>query len=194
MNLTSENWPQDPRFMLLMIDGCLWKRIYKYLFIRQLKILQRSIDKTDLEEKWEIIEKKGAEEAALKLLARKSYFSSELRKKLEQRNLSVLAIEHALEKCVKFGYIDDARESERFIQKEERMGRGPRLIKMKLKSKGIKAEVQINQKEAMQKLLSTRLRKYSLKDPKQRQKAALALQRRGFDLELISALIYKESF
>lgn len=181
--------PQDPRFLLVEINGEIWKEIYKSLFVRDLKLFYRCSSLRELQELWPRIEKKAAEEAIRRLLLRKNYFSEELRAHLRTKKISESAIEQAIEKYKGLGHVDDERWRERFIELEQRKGKGPRYIAAKLKTKGVHPHVALDQEAAIRNLLATRLQKYDLNDPKQRHKVVLALLRRGFDFQSINSLL-----
>jgi regulatory protein len=189
MQLTYDIKSEDPRFLRLKLDGLFWREIYKPMFFKHLGFLSKCDDRSDFYRKWEEIEKKAAKEAALTLLSRKSYFSMELKKKLSLKKLSEPAIHFALQECQRLGYVNDEEEQKRFIEKEERLGRGPRLIALKLKARGMKGEVACDQQRAILRLLQTRFRKYSLKNLQDRRKIFLALLRRGFEPAQINSCL-----
>ena len=195
--LSAETKTEDPRFLMLTVEGAFWREVYKSLFVKHLAFLRRSADRSELESRWKEVEMKAAKEAALRLLALRSYSSCELSEKLLLRGLSSFAIEKALEECARLGYLDDQEEARRFVEKEMKRGYGSYLISLKLKRRGmvvsseLLALMQKEQQKQIEHLLQTRFRKLSLKIPKERQKIAMALKRRGFDLESIGSLIYK---
>jgi SOS response regulatory protein OraA/RecX len=182
---------ENPHCLILELNGNVWKEVPRNVFKKYLKSLQRVRDEEELLRKWTEIERKIADDCVLRLLNRKGYFSQELKRFLKRKALSDDVIEWVIAKYIRLGYVDDVREKKRLIEREQKKGYGPRMIAHKLKHTGLQENVQIDQLAAMQHLLETRLKKYDLKDMKQRQKAAVALQRRGFDFELISALLYK---
>jgi SOS response regulatory protein OraA/RecX len=188
MHLTWETSSKE-RIILLKLDEEPWKKICKSLFINSLPFLAASKDVAELEERWRETENKAAKRLSLYLLARRSYFSEELKRKLKLKFLSPSAIEYALCACKRLGYLDDERAKELFIEKERRRGRGPQLIACKLRERGVSAEVKSDQIAEMRALLKTRYQKRDLKDFKERQKVARLLLQRGFDFELIKKLL-----
>lgn len=191
MHLVIVKHPQDPRFVRVEVNSLLWKEIDRAWFSRHLSVLSRCSDENALNQLWPGLEKKVIEAGVLRLLSKKGYFSGELHKKLKTRKFSEEAITHIIEKCERLGYLDDELQKERVIQLEKQKGKGPRYIAQKLKAKGIEAFVACDQQSMIMQLIQTRYRKYDLTDYKMRQKVAQSLQRRGFDFELISALLYK---
>ncbi len=171
----------DPRFLLITVDGELWKEIFKSLIAKHLPALRSCASPEELKERFALVEAKIAKEATFRLLASRSQLSTEIHKKLASKGLSFASIEKALEECRGLGVLDDRREARAFIAREEAKGNGPHLIAYKLKLKGIKVspalmqEMQENQKSLLKKLLQKP--KYR-EDPRK-------LIRRGFDASLL---------
>jgi SOS response regulatory protein OraA/RecX len=125
-------------------------------------------------------ENRRAREKLIRMLSRKHYFSYEIQEKLLKQGLPIEAVEAALQLGKKLGLIDDERYRQQFIEQQARKGFGPRAIAYKLKLKKQSAHVEIEQSEAIRKLLGTT--KYRNKT---REQQIVALQRRGFDLDQI---------
>jgi regulatory protein len=182
---------QDPRFLIVELDGEIWREVDRSTFRKHLKALYKCSSKEEAERFWPNIEAKAAEGVVLRLLSRKGYFSKELTRHLQKKNISSSCIEQVIHRYRELGYIDDEREISQCIRREQAKGRGPQFIAQKLKMSGVEAVVKMDQTAMIQRLLETRFSKYNLKNYKEKQKVAVALQRRGFDFELISALLYK---
>lgn len=122
------------------------------------------------------------EKVALRLLSLKSYSTCELRKKLIRRGFDPLEIEPVLEKYQRLGFLNDKDLAERRVEAYKNRGYGPHRIAGKFKQQGLKSSsyTQEEQKEIILRLLKTPI--YARKD---RNKQIAALQRRGFDLEII---------
>jgi len=124
-------------------------------------------------------EKRLAKGTAYRLLGIRSQSEAELKRKLSRRGFSLAVIVDLIEALRRLGFISDASLERALIEKECRRGHGPRYIEMKLRSLGLdsaqvrKTVAEDAQREAIRKLIP------KLKNP------AAALQRRGFDLELI---------
>ena len=186
---------EDPLFIWLCKDKEPWKKVCKALFIRHLGVLGKARNE-ELELVFKELELKLAKQHALRLLAFKGRFSSELQKKLEEKGISADAVYKIMEECQRLGYLNDAEHIESAIRKEQRKGYGPRLIALKLKehkeiSEGMLGNLYVSQKEILEKLLKTKFRKVQWEDFKARQKAINQLQRRGFDFETIKEMIQK---
>lgn len=190
MKLTWEINPEDSRSLLLMVDGDLWKEVYKNLFIRQLGSLSRCISLEDLEAKFSLIEEKVAKAESLRLLSAKSRFSRELEEKLSAKGLSDKAIQKAIAECQRLGYLNDREESERLAQKLQRKGYGASLIAAKMKAKGgaCKKEMLGDPAPIIRKLYEKKLRSSS------KEKAIASLLRRGFDYATIVDALNPKDF
>lgn len=122
------------------------------------------------------------EKVVLRLLSLKSYSTYELRKKLIRRGFEPQEIEVVLEKFQKLGFLNDHDLADRRVEAYKRRGYGPHRIAGKFKQQGLKPSSYPpeEQKEIILRLLKSPI--YLRKD---RNKKIAALQRRGFDLEII---------
>lgn len=87
---------------------------------------------------------------ALKAIARKSYHSQELKKKLKEKGHPSHEIEEAVAYLISSGYLDDAQYLEGFARKAVRSGWGPLEVKAKLYQKGIRVDLDYDQEAAFQ--------------------------------------------
>ncbi len=167
----------DPSFYEIAEGGSAVKEIQV-----PFRISKRPRPFASVEEAEEWVEKESARRAefiALKLLERKGQSSLELTQKLARKGYSPEVCERVLEKMRRLGYVEDDRLSEGLIERELKRGHGPRYIEMKLRSLGLNPEevrrrvTSEMQQEAIRRWIP------KLKNP------APALQRRGFDPELI---------
>jgi SOS response regulatory protein OraA/RecX len=128
-----------------------------------------------------------ARKVAFRLLAMRSYHSEKLREKLEKRGCPFAVCDAVIAECKRLGYLQDEQYEESAILREFQRGHGPWYIEAKTRYSRQKIRKLITpemQMERMRQLL-----------PKlgPREKAMRALQRRGFDLELIRTLSGRES-
>ncbi|HEX2579164.1 MAG TPA: RecX family transcriptional regulator [Rhabdochlamydiaceae bacterium] len=126
------------------------------------------------------------EKVVLRLLSLKSYSTCELRKKLVRRGFDPPEIEIVLEKFQKLGFLNDQDLAERRGEAYKRRGYGPHRIAGKFKQQGLNPSSYSpeEQKEIILRLLKSPI--YARKD---RHKKIAALQRRGFDLEIIFEVV-----
>ncbi len=125
------------------------------------------------------IEMKLAKAKAYRLLAMRSYPSTSLLQKLEEKGFSKRISEKVIDELKALGYLLDDDFWHRLIEREFQRGYGPRYLEWKKKAPRAKIREMIT--ESMQrKKIRELLKKFS--SPK---KAAQALIRRGFDLDCI---------
>ena len=129
------------------------------------------------------------EKNALRLLSIKSRSTEELRKKLISRGFSPQEIEPVLVKMVSLGFLNDQEMAERRFKNLLEKGYGPRYVVLKMKEQGLKmpSYPASLQEEAARAVLKTAA--FRRKDVR---KKGAALQRRGFDLEVIYAVLGAE--
>ncbi len=122
------------------------------------------------------------EKIVLRLLSIKSRTTEELRKKLSLKGFGRDEIEAVIKKFTKLGYLNDQEILDRRFEAYLKRGYGPRLVALKFKQQGLKMPPYGTalQKQVVEALLKTAA--FKKKDP---QKQGAALQRRGFDLEVI---------
>jgi regulatory protein len=127
-----------------------------------------------------------AKNVALRLLGVKSRTVLELRKKLLERGFPEEEVEAALSFCRECGYLNDEEELRRRQASLKRRGYGPRYITAKLKMQGLHS-APISREEQLAAISSL------LQKPAWQRKAKpnliAALQRRGFDYELILSVL-----
>ena len=126
------------------------------------------------------------EKIVLRYLSLKSFSSFELRKKLIRRGFDLGEIETILEKYTSRGFINDRELAERRTELYKKKGYGPLWISGKLKTQGLRLASYSwdEQKVVIERVLNT-----SAFAKKDRNKQIAALQRRGFDLEVIFQVI-----
>jgi regulatory protein len=142
-----------------------------------------------------------ARKAAAGNMARKPKTRRELERYLHEKKFSAPAIEAALEQLTRSGTVDDQRVAERHVRQRRRKGdTGPRRLVAELRARGLD-EATIRQQTATalegvdlqtecNALAAKAAPKYApLADPKQRQKLANYLLRRGYDGELVRAAL-----
>ena len=193
MKLTWSFLEGKKQVVLLSFDGEPWKRVHS-------SIISPAIFKPDylsLEEAEGVLydlELKGAKRYALKRLSLKSYSSSELAKILKIRFVSSAAIDEVLEDCRALGALNDLEWGEAFVRGCLNKKFGLRAIAQKLRQKGIPpsqieeflASAPLEQeKNGLERLLSTRYARRDLSNRKEREKTIQALMRKGYSYSLI---------
>lgn len=172
----------------LFLDGELWKEVNKRLFFKYLKEFRSNLNELKFYE----IEHKVAKEAALGLLARRSYLSAELSRKLREKGFSEDAVRSAVDFCQEKGYLDDLDRCLRFIENEERKGKGSKAILFALTRKGVSVshkmveQIRSREKQTLKKWWQKQSRKV---EGFSGEKRIAFLLRRGFSMEAILSMV-----
>lgn len=143
-------------------------------------------------------------ERAMRLLSVRSYSEQELMLKLRRAGVAVAEAQTAVAECRRRGYLNDELLAEDFAHALSARGSGSRLIRLRLRNRGLAAEHVETALEktaelesgAARRALEYKLRMLSKeKDPrKKREKAFRFLVSRGFSLAVIRELFEKMDF
>ena len=159
------------------------KELFAPFLIRK---FPKSFESLEEIERWlQEAEWKIARFSAYRMVALRSHAGGEIFQKLERKRFSPAVCERSVEELKRNGYLQDEKEA---VLREFRRGYGPHYIRLKLRSKGLNADsVSRTITDAMQR---EKIREWVLKlspgsDRTAKQKTVRALQRRGFDLDLI---------
>lgn len=79
-------------------------------------------------------------DAALRILARRNHSRVELRQKLRQRRFTPPAIDAALARCERLGYVDDSETAAAYFRELVRKGFGGDRIRLEMNRKGLSGE------------------------------------------------------
>lgn len=195
ISITICSKPQQPSHRLFYVDGEFWREVHVGIFGKRIDFPAcAAIAEAEVEFKKR--EQAGAKNYALRLLAMRSYPSSQLTKSLQRRLVSEDTAEAVTEWCKQQGYVSDEEWIKSFVRTQQARRVGPQRIKQKLFQKGIsraKAEAAVqgcSQKEQIQHLLQTRYQKADLKIPKEKQKVIASLMRKGFEYDAIIEVLY----
>lgn len=125
---------------------------------------------------------------AFSLLAKRSYFSRELGKKLLDKGFSEDRVESLLDLLKKQGWLNDEELAARFVKRQKAKGYGAKLIAHKLREKaGEKILLEIS--DSKEDALNLIKKKYQKDLPYKKNKVIAALLRRGYSYELIKTLL-----
>ncbi|MES2345308.1 MAG: RecX family transcriptional regulator [Chlamydiota bacterium] len=176
--LSWEAHPEDPKFLILTVDGVFWKEVYKTLFQRHLPNLRRALN---LEESFILLEYKLCKVEAFRLLAVKGRFRKELKEKLFLKKFSEEAVFAIVQECQRLGAVNDEEEGALLVRRLQKKGYGKAFIVAKMRSKGVSlsADLMESQVPIIRQLLEKKYRNHT------REKAITALCRRGFDYATI---------
>lgn len=139
-----------------------------------------------------------AYEKAVRLLAVRARSAAEIRQKLSLKRFSPLAIDSAMEKLTRQGYLNDAQFAEEWVRMRLRQGKGKRFIQGELWKKGISREIQEkmapqqDDTATLETLVHRRLARYRNLDPlKARQRLWMWLAARGFERDKIEEVLQR---
>lgn len=180
-------------------DGIFWKKIYKSLFVKDLKIVRSASSLEEAELFFQEMEEKAAKRLVVSLLSRKAEFRSILVKKLEEKGISSSTILKVLTFYENMGAFNDRDLIDCKIQSELRRGKGLYYAKGKwLKTMGpdteevewYSPERQELEKESIIRLLQKKGKVWNVLDRKEKSALVLFLLRRGFRKETIEAVLF----
>ncbi|MBA2726860.1 MAG: regulatory protein RecX [Parachlamydiaceae bacterium] len=182
-----------PELINLFLDGEEWKGGHLSILGRRPQI--EGNDQLECEEKLKALEYKGARNFIIRRLAKRNYFSGELKTALSKRLVSTSTITKVVNEFVEMGYLNDREWVESTVRCLQRQKYGAKAIGMKLRAKGVPEGLaneaissqcdKVSQRENIQRLLATRYRSRKLTDPKEKQKVVAALARKGYSFEEI---------
>ncbi|NGX45081.1 MAG: Regulatory protein RecX [Chlamydiae bacterium] len=130
---------------------------------------------------------KSAKNALIRLLARRDYFTFEVRSKLSEKGFPQDEIEKAISEMEKLGYLNDERRGRAYAKQQLALGYGPRAIEFKLRVKGGRSPYTPSREEQEEALRAYSSRKkLSFSGYTSKQKLFAKLSQRGFASEVIS--------
>lgn len=185
---------EDPKTILLLWDGDLWREVSKSLFFNDLSKFSSTLLKEDFLERFSLLETKVGKRYSLYLLSQRGMLSTELEEKLTSKGISIHAAKEIVQYCSEKGFLNDREEIARLVRKELRKGGSTQGIFFKLKSKKRLDEVLLraalqeaasSDEDALHKWLAKNARKVNRDDPHEMRKLMSKLCRRGFPLELV---------
>lgn len=183
MTVTWRLSEKDPKSYLVFRDDELWKKIPKYLYVKELKDLEMT------EEAFLELEQKICTHVASSLLLKQTLTSGMLRSKLKQKRFESSSVEHAIQVLEKHSFLQDDRSAKGYIEKLCRQGYGPRYIvqKARMTLKMEEEQLQAVLDEALtQELIDEALAIAKKKTAaKTHEKQIAALLRRGFSYESV---------
>lgn len=125
--IVTEPHPTNKRMLNILDNGEFWKKMPKSLVVKIMRG-QLDCDKTEFLEE----EEKVCAGIAADMLLKKMQTSHMLRIGLEKKGFEKGSIDHAIETLSKYGYLNDSRRAEAYIEKLLDKGYGPQYILMKL--------------------------------------------------------------
>ncbi|MBN1564465.1 MAG: RecX family transcriptional regulator [Anaerolineae bacterium] len=138
-----------------------------------------------------------AVDRAVRLLARRPYSTTEIRRNLATHDVAPPVIDAALEKLANLGYVDDLAFARFWIADRERFKpRGPRALRYELRQKGVSdaiietALADVEAHDSAYRAAQERLRRLrGLEQHEFRNKLGAFLTRRGFGYDIVRDVI-----
>lgn len=176
--------PGSPKRAQLLVDGEPVKKVS--CSIVSLSDL-RSLPEEKTLERLRELEVKGGIRYALALLSRRSAHSKALEQALRRHFLESEVIAEVIAYCKQQGWIDDESWIERHAEVWQAKGKSPLAIQAYLRSKGITADLSLDEQGALAALVKRKFPQLLSSDLPYLERARIlrALQRRGFSLSAI---------
>ncbi len=199
MGLELQQKKDDPKTLLLLWEGQLWKEVSKSLFFSELRKIPTHLTWEDFQTRFFQLELTAGRKYALYWLSRRALLSHELKAKLLSKGLSHEASASIIAYCQEKGFLDDDQEIARIVAKELRKGQSERAVFFKLKAKKVdesllhKALQNTASSDAvvLQRWLEKNAHKIDRKDPHEMRKLMAKLCRKGFSFELVQKVLSK---
>lgn len=197
MNYLRIEQTQDPLIVEVYLKEELLRVLPKKLFTSLLRELPPNIPEGDFKKIFFEKEERLAKIEAFKLLSKCSLFKNELKERLKRKGFSLAAQESAVSYSQKMGALSESKKVRYLMEKALEKGKGEMYIRASLRKYRLEEqlinesfqELQVDPRSTMQKLLVKLKKKCVFSDSKEKQKLILFLQRRGFHLEDIFAVL-----
>lgn len=144
-----------------------------------------------------------AKSLALQRLTRREHSEAELKDILTRKGFELEIIEPLLSELVEKKFLSDERFKKAFVSDQVLKGKGPRAIQLKLRQKGVRAELdeiqEISEERAgttdQERALEIVERRYPgfREDRSEAQRAYQALLRRGFSFDLAREVVFSKA-
>ncbi len=192
---------RNKEFATITVDGQEWKEVYRKRFRSEFSQIKAFSSLKGLEEGFPAIEQRVLERYVQNLLNFNSYFTIEVKEKLERQQFTSKAIDKVLHIMTKYGYLDDDAYKKRLIRSYQSRGYGARLIEQKLRQKLkrdlIEEPQEICSDEKAKEMVKKWLKKRGvIKDantplePKEKQKQIAFLLRKGFSYDIVYEILF----
>lgn len=148
---------------------------------------------------------KKAMDTAVRILARRSHASAEIRQKLRKRGFDADIIQTVLSECERLHYVDDGETVHLYFRELKNRGRGPQKIRAEMRKKGLHGELAESlisdyaesqeEREMARNLLEKKKTAFDREKDgrKRKEKMFRFLSSRGFSGSVISQVLRQES-
>jgi len=185
---------EDPKAILLVWEGDVWRRLSKSLFFNELNKFPAGLLWEDFLERFSLLEEKIGKRYSLYLLSQRAMLSSELEEKLISKGITPSVAKGVVQYCSEKGFLNDEQEVARLVAKELRKGHSAKAVLFKLRAKkrldetllqGALQEASSSDADVLQKWLVKNAKKITRDDPLAMRKLMAKLCRKGFSPELV---------
>lgn len=189
--------------LTLQLDDDYWCDVHTWIFGKRPSFPALFSDKDEFLTTFEETEKSLALKYALKRLSMRGYTAYEIEKMLKEKLVSEHNCKAVVAACAEYGYLHDEKWLAGYVKGQISRKQGPATIRQKLQLKGFSDETISDaieelgtdaQKEAIQKILTTRYRSKNLEDAKERNKIIGSLLRKGYSLDLVREALGQSEF
>lgn len=194
-----EDQVRDPERISVYLDGEFAFGLSRVLVVQHNLYVGRSLSAAEVDALRAADEAERAVQAGLRLLAVRPRSEREIRDRLRRKGFAEPAIEAAIERLRGWRYLDDAEFARLWIEHRQATGpRGRRLLELELRAKGIDPETvaetvetaELDEEAAARAVALKHLSRLARLDPVTRRRRLVgALQRRGFDWEVIRRVL-----
>lgn len=137
--------------------------------------IPKTFDSVELIHLWiEQLERKLVRNRAYRLLSSRSYSSFLLKRKLLEKKYSEILCDEIVEELQRLGYLQDEEWARRLIEREFARGYGPRIIELKLKTKGVSPS-------QVREMITFEMQRKKIRELMKKGKTPQFIARRGFD-------------
>ncbi|MBS0604976.1 MAG: RecX family transcriptional regulator [Verrucomicrobia bacterium] len=194
MSLELEIKKNDPKTLLLLWEGEVWREVGKSLFINELRKFPPGLSWEDFLSRFTLLEDKVGKRYAIYLLSQRALLSSDLETRLVSKGISLPAAKAVVGFCREKKYLDDSQEIARLVAKELKKGQSAKAVLFKLRQKKGISEIALREHlqsaapsdaDALQKWMSKLGKKIDRSDPAEMRKLMAKLCRRGFSPDLV---------
>jgi SOS response regulatory protein OraA/RecX len=179
-----------PGRLLVELDGAPWRALPEEAVVAAALAPGRSLDRPRARALWRALRRYEALAASQRALAPRELSERALAARLARRGVAPAQRREALETLARAGYVDDARVALRRAAELAGRGLGDAAIRADLEAKGLDGEPL---EAALDALESERIRAERIVERHGRvPKTGRLLARRGFDAEIVDALVANE--
>jgi SOS response regulatory protein OraA/RecX len=197
MSLRLQIKKEDPKTLRVLWEEEVWREVAKSLFFNELRKFPSDLTREDFLARFAGLEKKIGQRYSVYLLSKRNLLSTELEAKLLSKGLSTQSAKEAVQRCVEKGFLDDAAEMRRLVDKYLRKGLSAKAVFYKLKAKPGMDEALLKKHllenppsdaDVLQQWLKKNAHKIDRNDRDEVRKLMAKLARKGFSYELIAPL------